>query len=238
MTKKIIAISCVLVMLVLAITACQKKPKTTEINGQEYVLVTDAEGNTMLSSDGLIRAYVLDEKGYPVTNTDGSYAEKLVTVASEELIIDKTISTSEYALTMPKGWIPNDAGYFSKVGTDDKCVIKMGYADALEEISFGEYVQNAISQNELILAEYKKQNADNDATMNTQTISLAGGSVTGTACIYKIVDANGKVIHYAVMIYYPYNEQAYYINYACPDGVGYDEEFDFIGYIEQNYVIK
>lgn len=238
MTKKIIAISCVLVMLVIAITACRKKPETTEINGQEYVLVTDAEGNTMLSSDGLIRAYVLDEKGYPVTNTDGSYAEKLVTVVEDEIVGDKSVSTSEYSLTMPKGWETDNAGVFTKIGTDSQCTIRMGFSDALEEISFAEYVQNNISQNELFISTFKQEHPEYTATMDTKGVNFADGKTIGNANIYKIADADGKVVHYAVMIYYPYNGQAYYINYACANGTGYDEEFDFVSYIEQNYVIK
>ncbi len=238
MSKKIIAVSCVLIMLVLVITACQKKPATTEINGEQYVLVTDAEGNTMLTSDGFIRAYVLDDKGYPVTNTDGSYAEKLVTVANDVIVGDKTISTAEYALTMPKGWLPGDAGIFTKVGTDNKCTIRMGFADELKEISYAEFVQNDISQNQLFAQTYQQQNPDNEITMDVKDITIVHGNVNATSRTYMIKDPSGKVIHYAVMIFYPYNDQAYFINLACPEGAGYDEDFDFLTYIAENYVIK
>lgn len=238
MSKKIIAISCALVLLVLVFAACQKKPATTEINGQEYVLVTDAEGNTMLSSDGLIRAYVLDDKGYPVTNADGSYAEKLVTVVNDIIVGDKTISTPEYALTMPKGWEPDNSGRFTKIGTDDKCTVKMGFADKLEETSYADFVQADISQNEMFVGTYQKENPDNEITMDIKDIHIVHGDVDATSRTYMIKDPQGKVIHYAVMIYYPYNEQAYYINLACTGGEGYDEDFDFLTYISENYVIK
>ena len=53
-----------------------------------------------------------------------------------------------------------------------------------------------------------------------------------------IVDGEGKIIHYAVMIFYSYNNQAYYVNYACVNGEGYDESFDFLAYVKENYDVK
>lgn len=236
MTKKIIAISCALVMLVLVFAACQKKPQTTTINGEEYVLVTDAEGNTVMSSDGMLKAYVLDEKGYIVTNQDGSNAEKLVSLPNNTIIGDQTISTDEYSLTMPKGWAVSDAGFFTKDKTDGKCTVKMGFADSLDKITFGEYVQNDRSQQEVLAAEVTKNQPDYNVDLKNEDFELDGHQAS--AGTYKITDGQGKIIHYAVMVFYSYNNQAYYINYSCVNGEGYDESFDFLAYVKENYVIK
>lgn len=238
MTKKIIAISCALVMLVLVFAACQKKPQTTTINGEEYVLVTDAEGNTVMSSDGMLKAYVLDEKGYIVTNQDGSNAEKLVSLPNNTIIGDQTVSTDEYSLTMPKGWTATDAGQFTKDKTDGKCFVLLGLEYDLEanQTTFAEFVQNYRASEELTEAEFKKNRPglQIDTTYEDTTLGGHQASITST----KITDETGKLIHYALIYRYEYNGQVYRLNYACIDGVGYDENFDFVSYVNENYVIK
>ena len=236
MTKKIIAIACAVVLVVLVFASCTKKPKTTTINGYDYVLVTDAEGNTVLSSDGMLRAYVLDEKGYIVTNTDGSNAEKLVSLPNDVAVGDNSLGTAEYSLTMPKGWTAEPSGKFIKDKTDNKCSVSMGFADKLEEITFDEYVQKNRSYQEGVIEQLRQQHPEYKYDAKFEELTLSGHpTAVGT---YKITDEKGKVTHYAVQMYYYYNEQAYYVNYVCVDGAGYDESFDFVSYIQEHYIIK
>lgn len=236
MTKRIIAVSCAVILLVLVFASCRKKPNMTNINGTEYALVTDAEGNTVMSSDGLLRAYNLDDHGYIITNADGSNSEKLVSVPNDVIVGDQSVSTKEYSLAMPKGWSVTDAGVFTKDKTDGKCTVKMGFADGLDKITFSEYVQNDRSQQQLLAAEVTKNKPDYNVDLKNEDFELDGHQAA--ASTYKIVDGEGKIIHYAVMIFYSYNDQAYYVNYACVNGEGYDESFDFLAYVKENYDVK
>ena len=54
MEKKIIAIALVLVVMVTAFVGCGQKYKTTKVGNNEYLLHTDAEGNTIIKDDQLV----------------------------------------------------------------------------------------------------------------------------------------------------------------------------------------
>lgn len=235
MVKRIIAVCCVLVMTVLIFAACEKKPPMEEINGIEKAVAYDEEGNTVVNSQGQLRVYSLDEKGYIQYEEDGTPVYSYVNLPSIRAD-GQTVDTDEYSLTMPEGWETNSAGVFSKNGTDGKCTVSMGLANSLEDSSFDAYIQENRMTNEENVQKVKEQYPNYTVDMSTENFLLAERNAY--AATYIIKDENGKVVHYAVMIYYSYEGQAYFINYICKDGIGYDESFDFTSYIKENYVIK
>ena len=70
MEKKIIAVALVIVVMVTAFVGCGQKYKTTKIGNKEYLLHTDAEGNTVMKDDQLV-AVVTDRDGEIITYENG-----------------------------------------------------------------------------------------------------------------------------------------------------------------------
>ena len=53
-----------------------------------------------------------------------------------------------------------------------------------------------------------------------------------------VTDSEGKVIHYAENFYFTVAKTLYSVNYACMDGVGYDETFSFSNYVAESFTFK
>ena len=71
MNKKILAVALAMLFIVTAFTACKSKLDMTEINGNEYPLATDKDGNTIINEENRIAVIVTDENEEVITYTDG-----------------------------------------------------------------------------------------------------------------------------------------------------------------------
>ena len=62
------------------------------------------------------------------------------------------------------------------------------------------------------------------------------GEYSGWHYTYKIIDSDGKVTHYAENYYFTAGTMIYSVNYACMNGIGYDESFSFASYVSTNFI--
>ena len=114
MQNKIIAVICVMLMLVTLFAACGKKVIIQGKNGQEYVAMTDEEGNTVLNQSGEIVVYVTDDRGKYVTDANGERQTNAVTFPDVAIGKDK-IETADYVLTVPEGWVSGRDGRLHQI---------------------------------------------------------------------------------------------------------------------------
>ena len=234
MEKKIIAIALVLVIMVTAFVGCSKKRDTTKINGKEYVLYTDKEGNTVINDKNQVVAVVTDENGEAVTFENGEDQTYFVQINSG-LVVEDEVAGANYRLKVINGWEGNADGRIYKKGTDNKCYIQFNKLVTFEEgNNISTYLEALDSQNDQLKDAVPKAEGMEGATLtidkSEKFISAAGAA--GYVYVYKIVDKDGKLMHYTENYYFVSENTAYKIDYVCTDGVGYDKEFSFASYVD------
>lgn len=250
MDKKIIAIALVLVLMVTAFVGCGQRYKTTKIGNNEYLLETDAEGNTIVKDNQFV-AVVTDNDGEIITYSNGENQTYYVPIPGS-LVIDGIVRGDNFTLNILDGWTSTDFNRINKDKTDNKCYIKFEkIVDKFEKAeNIDTYLVNVDEQNEKVAEAF-----DNEETMNAlikdnpemaqfkgskYTIEKSNTTLTkdNISCqvrVYKITDKDGKVIHYAENYYFVSDKALYKLDYICEGGVGYDESFDFLSYADENF---
>ena len=102
MSKKIIAILAVITILFVCVfAACEKKEELYK-DADEFLFVTDENGDKVLSDDGRLIVYVTDEDGKRQKQPDGEYVT--MERVFEPFVEDGVIEDFGYKLKLPAGW--------------------------------------------------------------------------------------------------------------------------------------
>lgn len=237
MEKKIIAIALVLILIVTAFVGCSQKRDTTKLNGKEYVLYTDKEGNTVINDKNQVVAVVTDENGEAITFENGEDQTFFVQINGGVVAGDE-VAGANYRLKVINGWEGNADGRIYKKGTNQKCYIQFVKVLEFEEgKTLDDYLEALDEQNEQLKAGITQAEGMEGATVTIDKGEkyLSSASAAGHTYTYKIVDKDGKVIHYAENYYFTIDKTAYSLSYACADGVGYDETFNFASYVDTSF---
>lgn len=254
MNKKILAILMAFVIVVTCFAACKRHDyETTKINGQDVILYTDKDGNTVINDDNQIVAVVTDSDGELITFANGENQTYNIQI-SGSWVVDGEIKTKDFDMGIPSGWEGTENSRIVKEGTDGKCYIDFKqvhvlkdnekFADAFEETDkTNEQIQTAFNNPET-LKELIKNNPDLAKYEGcTYTIEQGGTTLTDMAypCrtyVHKFVDADGKVVHYIENYYFLVSNTVYAVNYNCIDGEGYDADFNFGAFLKENFTFK
>ena len=209
MNKKILALALAIVFIATAFTACKKGPELTEINGNEYPLAQDDNGETIINEENQIAVLVTDRNNEVLTYEDGENQTHWVQINGPLLMEDK-IQTKEYSLGIPEGWEGDEiGGRVIKKGTDSKCYIQVKKMATLTgEETLDTYLEQVDAQNTAIAETFDDlvteplaenlANAIDYYVKNiaiTGTIITSGSPVTQTAMISSMPTPviNGKV---------------------------------------------
>lgn len=104
MNKKIISILVVATIAFMCVfAACDKGTYTNPATGTKYQLVTDENGEKILSDDGELLVYVTDENGRRVKDENGEY-ETAVQGFIGQIEENGVVEDYAYKLTLPDGW--------------------------------------------------------------------------------------------------------------------------------------
>ncbi len=134
MGKKSVALLIVVIMCCTFIfTACNKDKYTNPVTGEEYILVTDENGNKVLSEDGELLVYATDEDGKKIKDDEGNYVTEIHGFIGQ-IENNGVIEDYAYYFTLPNGWkTVSDLGEFENKSKGYKLSI-----DILEE-TFNDY---------------------------------------------------------------------------------------------------
>lgn len=232
MSKKIIAILLVFTLVITCFVACQKKKlDTVTINGEEVAIATDEDGNTMVNDENQLAVIVTDFDGEVITYENGEDQTRWVDVGSG-FVGDGYVMGENYRFVLLEGWNGDVLGRAVKDGTDQKCYIQFVKSKEIsEDETVDIYFENLDAQNEQLIEGLKKEGLTLTVDTNETTVK----TYNGLHYVYKIVDGDGKVVHYAENYYFVVGTIIYSVNYACVDGVGYDETFNFGSYVNDNF---
>ncbi len=254
MSKKILALALAIVFIATAFTACKKGPELTEINGMELPLVTDKDGQTIINEENQIAVLVTDRNNEVLTDLEGENQTHWVQI-NGPLVIEDTIQTKEYSLAIPSGWEGDErSGRVNKKGTDGQCYIQVVEVATLKgEETLDTYLEEIDAQNTAIAEGFAdeeqmnaliEQNPDFASYEGCKyTIAKSTGMISSAALncqvrTHKIVDKDGKLIHFAENYYFVANKSIYKLDYICENGEGYNESFNFQQYVAEGFTFK
>ena len=252
MNKKILAVALAILFIATAFTACKTKLDMTEINGTEYPLLTDKNGETIINEENQVAVIVTDREGEVITYENGEEQTRWLQLEGD-YVTDSQVQGKLYKLNVLKGWTGNKYGRVEKNKTDGKCYIKFATHKKLEsEETLETYMHTVDATNEMIgdvindpvqfeasveknpsLAVYKDCKYE-----SSKSDAMVGGKYNGQCRTYKITDKNGNIVHYAENYYFEYNGVVYSVDYACENGEGYDSSFSFASYVSSNFQFK
>ena len=254
MNKKILALALAIVFIATAFTACKKGPELTEVNGKEYPLATDKDGQTVINDENQIAVLVTDKNNEVLTYENGENQTHWVQI-NGPLVVEDKLHTKEYTFGIPEGWEGDErGGRVVKKDTDEQCYINASKVKILkEDETFDEYLEQIDARNTAIsegLADEEQMNAlieQNPAnaaykgykyTFEKSSQTLTSISLNCQVRKHKIVDKDGNLVHYAENYYFVSDKSVYKIEYICGEGMGYDESFSFSNYIATNFTFK
>lgn len=233
MNKKVIALSLVIVLLATTFAACGKKP-TIEINGNEYILVTDEEGNTVLNERGEILVYPTEENGEHITDSNGE--TQVAGVKFPELIVnDRTLETPHFKITYPETWSVDDKGKATR-NENDKTYIKIYN---LGELDKGETLDSYVAKKYEDIIEFGESAKEvyPDTTYGMAILELTEKNVKSIVTEMKIVKDDGSVLCFTQVIYFVHNDCLFKFEYISNEG-GYYEDVIPWEIMDTNLILK
>lgn len=246
MNKKIIAVSLVILIITVMFAACGKDKGyklDVDNDGFTHAYATDAEGNTVLDEEGSIIVYQTEKNGEIATDENGNKKENRVEMP-EKIVKSDLFENKAFKVTIPEGWIKGEGGLvqYSKKGNNN-CKINIVNCGSIKdkvsdkddaETKFNkamdDIVKDANKTKDAIIKEYP------DTTYSYKTVKIS--NLDMLSLNFAIIDKNGKVIHGAQEYYFIIGEDLYAIKYYNYQGDGYDKDYDFGSFIEQNLKLK
>lgn len=234
MQNKIIAVICVLLLLVTLFAACGKKVIIQGKNGQEYVAMTDEEGNTVLNQSGEIVVYVTDDRGKYVTDANGERQTNAVTFPDVAIGKDK-IETADYVLAIPNGWTAGEAGLIEKA-TEDAAVFANAEVNCLGKLPEGKnfdlFIAEQIATLEGLIAAMRESGAEVNYVKNeSQVLGERASVITMVAQSEEIGVVTYKMMHFVK------DGKVFKVLYRGNDQTT-DTAFDIIAFTEQNLTVR
>lgn len=138
MKKRIVVFLMVIIIsLSVVFTACNKDIYTDPSTGNEYILVTDENGEKVLNDDGELLVYSTDEDGKKIKDEEGNYVTEVHGFIGQ-IENDGVIEDYAYYFTLPDGWkAVNDRGEFENKSQEWSMSID------ITELSFEKYYGTA-----------------------------------------------------------------------------------------------
>lgn len=234
MEKRIIAVICVLMLLISLFAACGKKHPTITIKGNEYVLATDEEGNTIVNDDGELVIHPTDSNGKPYKNENGEYETNVVDFP-QKIVKGNTYETPQFKITMPKEWEAGEEGYI-KSGNEKVIFEVCPTATLNEDYTVEKYISIQINGIELFIEELPEYK-DKLKYSVEQMDNITSEELPCFVVTMQEYDDSQTVVSEQYLYYIPDGDVLLEFSYICTDKdlVG---TFDAYRFIDENLIIK
>ncbi len=234
MSKKIIAILLVFTLVITCFVACRKeKPETVKINGEDCVVVTDDEGNTVFNEDGDVAVHILDNEGNILYFDNGEPQTRYIEVP--EYYNRTKITGDSYEFELGEGWeYKNISNLYEKEGSDGKAVIKVSQYEYPENCStVDEYLTATKESNKELIDDIKEKYDYNEKITE---ISFLNDNKDAREVELIVKDDNGNMVSYTYSIYFEFNGKIVVTSYNCHSG--YYEEIDALTIFKEAFSSK
>lgn len=168
-----------------------RPPSVTNISGDEFYVVTDADGNARRDGEGNILLYATDSQGNPIA--DVTEAKPL----NGALAVGKRIEMPRFRITLPDGW--TDAKSMTEVNIGNPETLDM----ITVSVSQGESAEEKLKEIDSTLNSVKKRN--DSAQVGSEEITVGGEKA-----VYKYVSVNNETTSvYLGFVVFTHGEDVY-----------------------------
>ncbi len=239
MSKKIIALALALVCIATVFTACQQKLDIYKIGGNDVAVVTNADGKVVIDDENRLCAIVTDRQGEIVTYENKEPQTYWIQL-DNSFVADNTVYTPVFVMNGIDGWDFNVLGALEKKKTSGQCQISCALimAQGYEDKNLDEYLEYRDELNVEAKALYEKEG---------YKISVEKKAVEATAdkipmIYYKeiIYNPDGTYANYSESVYFQYGKTTdkYCLQYKSANGVGIDDNFNFLEFVDNNFTVR
>lgn len=229
MNKKILAVALAILFIATAFTACKSKLDMTEINGKEYPLATDKDGNTIVNEENKVAVLVTERDGEVIKYENGEDQTYWVELPK------KHIERNGYSLILKDDWIYDDR---------IDCFVKKDHEKDII-VGLSEYENNYSSLDEYMVETEKssKQYIESIKQAYPKTeITITDGVITSKNLPSKIVetkvkDNEGKVFYYGYLANFEYNGVIVTVEYVSQNYT-YKEAVDVLELFNNAFVFE
>lgn len=239
MSKKIIAVALALVCIATVFTACQQKKDIYKINGVDVAVVTNEEGKAIVDDENRICAIVTDRNGEVVTYENKEPQTYWVTVKNS-FVADNTVYTPVFYMNGIDGWDFNSLGALEKKKSDKKCTIgcSLVMVEGYEDKTLDEYLAYRDELNLQAKAVY--ENEGYKVSVEKKVVETTTNKIPMIYYKEVITNPDGTIGNYSESVYFQYGKTTdkYCLQYKSMEGVGYNESFNFLEFVDNNFTIR
>lgn len=239
MSKKIIAVALALVCIATVFTACQQKLDIYQINGNDIAVVTNEDGKIVINDENKLCAIVTDREGEIVTYENKEPQTYWIQL-DNSFVADNTVYTPVYTMKGLSGWEFNVIGSMEKKKTNGQCQISCSLiiANGYEDKNLDEYLKYRDELNVEAKALYEKEGYK--ISVEKKTVEVTADKIPMVYYKEIIYNSDGSYANYSESLYFQYGKTTdkYCIQYKSSDGVGVDEKFNFIDFVNNNFTLR
>ncbi len=266
-SKKIIigvicaVVAVALVVAVLAITGVFSKdpngdPSTTEsttkapkydptkyevqgIDDKSYLVVLGEDGKAIINDKNQINVVERDKTGEIIKDENGEPQTHWEQIDDKYVVKDK-IYAADYEINVIEGWEAFGSGYIRKLdtsGTFMKCSAIPDTGDKV--LTLDEYLKQL---NERRQKKYEAQKK-NGFTIDyyEKEITITDKKIKAVYYTEMVKNKNGGITNYSETIYFELaNNKKYAFQLTLADDANYNanKDFDFVDYVNKNFIVK
>ena len=238
MSKKIIALALVLVTVATVFTACQKKLDMYKINGVDVPVMTNEDGKAVIDEDNRICAIVTDSDGKVVEYAKDEPQTYWVSVENS-FVVDDTVYTPVFTMKGIDGWEFTPIGGLEKKKTSGKCKIECSMVlekDYMDK-SLDEYLEVRDERN--LQAKELLEKEGYRVSVEKKVVEATVDSVQMIYYKEQIFNSDGSLANYSESLFFQQGENnKYTIKYVSSEGIGHDENFNFLEFVNNNITIR
>ena len=239
MSKKIIAVALALVCIATVFTACQQKLDIYKVGGKDVAVMTDVDGNVVIDEKNRLCAIVTDREGEIIT-FENKEPQTYWIVIDSNFIADNTVYTKQFIMKGLKGWEFTAIGSMQKNKTNGQCQISCSLvmAEGFEDKTLDEYLAYRDNLNLEAKALYESQNYK--VTVEKKAVEVTADNIPMIYYKETIENPDGTYANYSESVYFQYGTTTdkYCLQYKSANGVGLDEDFDFIEFVNNNFTVR
>ncbi len=238
MSKKIIALALALVTIATVFTACQKEFDIYKIAGDDVAVVTDEDGKVVVDDENRLCAIVTDRDGEIITYENKEPQTHWIALKNA-FIADNTVYTPAFVMEGIKGWEFSPTGALEKNKTNGKCKISCSFVAEKDylDVTLDEYIEIYDQRNAEALALFEKEGYK--VSVEKKFLEVTTKKIPMVYYNSIIYNKDGTIANYSESLYFSFGEtDKYIIQYVSSEGVGLDEDFNFIDFVNSNFKVR
>lgn len=212
------------------------------VDDKNVLVVLDKDGKPIINDKNQINVVDRDNKGEIITEASGEPQTHWEQIDDKYVVKDKIYAT-DYEINVIEGWEAFGSGYIRKLdatkigGVLMKCAA-INHPD-YASLSIDEYLTQHKAQLQKKYTSYEQKGCKIE--VDEKEITITDKKIPATLYTEKVVNPNGGLTNYSQTIYFQLDgNKKYSFQLILADDEHYNanKDFDFVGYVNKNFIVK